>query len=159
MMPPRFGEEWINSVPKHVLLYSFFGWDLPVFCHLPLLRNADKSKLSKRKNPTSIWYYRQAGFLPEALVNYLGMMGWSMPDGSEKFSVEDVVEHFRLEDISLGGPVFDRDKLRWLNGKYIREDYTPFSSRRASACGTRRLLRRNADPGEDATQRRPRRSR
>ena len=71
------GEEWINSVPKHVLLYSFFGWELPVFCHLPLLRNPDKSKLSKRKNPTSINYYRRAGFLPEAMLNYLGMMGSS----------------------------------------------------------------------------------
>ncbi len=119
------GEEWINSVPKHVLLYSFFGWELPVFCHLPLLRNPDKSKLSKRKNPTSINYYRRAGFLPEAMLNYLGMMGWHMPDESEKFTLSDMVSNFRLEDVSLGGPVFDRAKLRWLNAKYMREDNSP----------------------------------
>lgn len=115
------GEEWINSVPKHVLLYEFFGWEPPVFCHLPLLRNPDKSKLSKRKNPTSINYYRKAGFLPEAMLNYLGMMGWHMPDDSEQFSLPEMIENFSLTDISLGGPVFDRSKLRWLNGRYMRE--------------------------------------
>ena len=119
------GEEWINSVPKHVLLYEFFGWAPPVFCHLPLLRNPDKSKLSKRKNPTSINYYRRAGFLPEALLNYLGMMGWHMPDDTEKFTLSDMIKNFDLKDISLGGPVFDRTKLRWLNGRYIREDNSP----------------------------------
>ncbi len=119
------GEEWINSVPKHVLLYEFFGWEPPVFCHLPLLRNPDKSKLSKRKNPTSINYYRRAGYLPEAMLNYLGMMGWHMPDDTEKFSISDMIENFKLEDITLGGPVFDRAKLRWLNGKYMRENNTP----------------------------------
>jgi glutamyl-tRNA synthetase len=118
------GEEWINSVPKHVLLYQYFGWELPVYCHLPLLRNPDKSKLSKRKNPTSINYYRKAGYLPEALLNYLGMMGWHMPDGSEKFTVQQMIDNFKLEDISLGSPVFDKTKLRWLNGRYIREDNT-----------------------------------
>ncbi len=118
------GEEWINSVPKHVLLYKFFNWQAPEYCHLPLLRNPDKSKLSKRKNPTSINYYRKAGFLPEALLNYLGMMGWHMPDGSEKFTIQDMIKNINLTDISLGSPVFDRDKLRWLNGKYIREDNT-----------------------------------
>lgn len=121
------GEEWINSVPKHIRLFEAFGWEPPVFCHLPLLRNADHSKLSKRRNPTSITYYRQAGFLPEALLNYLGMMGWSMPGGEEKFSVEDMVRELRLEDITLGGPVFDLAKLRWLNARYIRENYTPES--------------------------------
>jgi len=119
------GEEWINSVPKHVKLYEYFGWELPVFCHLPLLRNRDKSKLSKRKNPTSINYYRQAGYLPEALLNYLGLMGWAMPTGEEKFTLEQMCQNLELEKISLGGPVFDVAKLRWLNGRYIREDYAP----------------------------------
>lgn len=119
------GEEWINSVPKHILLYERFGWKPPVFCHLPLLRNPDRSKLSKRKNPTSIQFYREAGILPEALVNYLGMMGWSMPDGSEKFSFGQMLEAFDLKDIRLGGPVFDLEKLRWLNARYIREDHKP----------------------------------
>jgi glutamyl-tRNA synthetase len=119
------GEEWINSVPKHVKLYEYFGWEVPIFCHLPLLRNRDKSKLSKRKNPTSINYYRLAGFLPEALLNFLGLMGWAMPSGEEKFTLQQMCANLELEKISLGGPVFDIDKLRWLNGRYIREDYTP----------------------------------
>jgi len=116
------GEEWISSAPKHLLLYEYFGWEPPVLCHLPLLRNPDKSKLSKRKNPTSILYYKRLGFLPEALLNYLGMMAWTMPDGEEKFTLEQMVDNFDLKRVSLGGPVFDVDKLTWLNGRYIRED-------------------------------------
>ncbi len=116
------GEEWINSAPKHQLLYQYFGWQMPALCHLPLLRNPDKSKLSKRKNPTSILFYERMGYLPEALLNYLGRMAWSMPDDSEKFSLSKMVEHFSLERISLGGPVFDLTKLQWLNGRWIRED-------------------------------------
>ncbi|SMF57691.1 glutamyl-tRNA synthetase [Alteromonadaceae bacterium Bs31] len=116
------GEEWINSAPKHLLLYKYFGWQAPVFCHLPLLRNPDKTKLSKRKNPTSILYYKRMGFLPEALVNYLGRMGWSMPDESEKFSLQEMLNHFDISRVSLGGPIFDVEKLRWLDGMWIRED-------------------------------------
>ena len=116
------GEEWINSMPKHLLLYQYFDWQAPVFCHMPLLRNPDKSKLSKRKNPTSIGYYRAMGYLPEALLNYLGLMGWSLPSGEEKFSLQEMTGHFDLERVSLGGPVFDIEKLDWLNGRYIRED-------------------------------------
>ncbi|QFT53764.1 glutamate--tRNA ligase [Microbulbifer sp. THAF38] len=115
------GEEWINSAPKHKLLYEYFGWEMPVLCHLPLLRNPDKTKLSKRKNPTSILYYQRAGFMPEALLNYLGRMGWSMPDEREKFSLEEMLEHFDIHRVSLGGPVFDVEKLSWLNGLWIRE--------------------------------------
>lgn len=114
------GEEWINSVPKHQLLYRYFGWDMPAHAHLPLLRNPDHSKLSKRKNPTSINYYRDIGILPEALLNYLGMMGWSMPDEREIFSAQEMADHFDLQRISLGGPVFDLAKLSWLNGQYLR---------------------------------------
>jgi len=115
------GEEWINSAPKHLLLYQYFGWEAPVLCHMPLLRNADKSKLSKRKNPTSIGYYQRMGYLPEAVINYLGMMGWSLPDGSEKFSVAEMIAQFDITRVSLGGPVFDTQKLDWLNGRYLRE--------------------------------------
>lgn len=116
------GEEWITSAPKHLLLYQYFGWEPPVLCHLPLLRNPDKSKLSKRKNPTSIGYYRRMGYLPEALLNYLGMMGWTMPNGEEKFTLEQMAQSFDIRRVSLGGPVFDLAKLSWLNGRYIRED-------------------------------------
>jgi len=113
-------EEWISSLPKHVQLYRTFDWDLPVFCHLPLLRNADKSKISKRKNPVSLKHYQRAGFLPEAMLNYLALMGWTMPDEREEFSLEEFVDNLRLEDVRLGGPVFDLDKLTWLNGRYLR---------------------------------------
>lgn len=115
------GEEWISSTPKHILLYQYFGWEAPQFFHMPLLRNADKSKLSKRKNPTSIDYYRRLGILPEALLNYLGMMGWTMPDGEEKFTLDEMVNNFDINRVSLGGPVFDTEKLDWLNGRYLRE--------------------------------------
>ena len=116
------GEEWINSAPKHQLLYEYFGWEMPQLCHMPLLRNPDKSKLSKRKNPTSINYYRRMGFLPQAVTNYLGRMGWSMPDEREKFSLSEMMAAFDVQRVSLGGPVFDLEKLTWLNGVYIRED-------------------------------------
>lgn len=114
------GEEWIPSAPKHQLLYQYFGWDMPVLCHMPLLRNPDKSKLSKRKNPTSINYYRDIGVLPEALLNYLGRMGWSMPDEQEKFNLAEMIAHFDIKRVSLGGPIFDVDKLNWLNGQWIK---------------------------------------
>jgi glutamyl-tRNA synthetase len=114
-------EEWLSSTPIHVLIYRAFGWDEPKWIHTPLLRNPDKSKLSKRKSNTSVDSYREMGIFPEALLNYLGMMAWSMPDAREVFSVSDMIEHFSWDRVSLGGPVFDLDKLTWLNGKYIRE--------------------------------------
>lgn len=116
------GEEWISSAPKHQLLYQYFDWQMPILCHMPLLRNPDKSKLSKRKNPTGINYYRRAGYLPEALLNYLGRMGWSMPDESEKFSLETMINNFDIKRVTLGGPIFDLEKLSWLNGTWIREE-------------------------------------
>ncbi len=116
------GEEWISSAPKHLLLYKALGWEPPELIHLPLLRNPDKSKLSKRKNPTSILYYQRMGFLPEALLNYLGRMAWSMPDEEEKFGLSEMMERFTLDRISLGGPIFDQAKLSWLNGRWIREE-------------------------------------
>lgn len=115
------GEEWINSAPKHQLLYKYFGWEMPVLCHMPLLRNPDKSKLSKRKNPTSITYYRDAGVLPEALLNYLGRMGYSLPNEEEKFSLDEMIASFDINRVSLGGPVFNVEKLHWLNAEYLRE--------------------------------------
>jgi glutamyl-tRNA synthetase len=96
---------------------------MPELCHMPLLRNPDKSKLSKRKNPTSILYYERMGFLPEALLNYLGRMGWSMPDEQEKFSLDQMLAAFDIDRVSLGGPIFDVEKLKWLNGLWLREDF------------------------------------
>ena len=113
-------EEWISSTPKHILLYQAFGWEPPVFAHMPLLRNPDHSKISKRKNPTSLDWYREQGFLPEALRNFLALMGFSTSDGTEIFGLERMIAEFSWERVGKGAPVFDLEKLRWLNGEYIR---------------------------------------
>src|SRR5690554_5586246 len=115
------GEEWLSSAPKLIKLYEYFGWEQPELCYMPLLRNPDKSKLSKRKNPTSVTFYERMGYLPEAMLNYLGRMGWSMPDEREKFSLEEMIENFDIQRVSLGGPIFDVEKLSWLNGQWLRE--------------------------------------
>ncbi len=115
------GEEWISSTPKHILLYDLFGWEKPEFAHMPLLRNADRSKLSKRKNDVSILSYREQGFLPEALLNFLMLMGWSHPEGQEFISLDEFVQAFTFDRVQTTGPIFDTDKLRWMNGKYLRE--------------------------------------
>lgn len=114
------GEEWMPSAPKHLLLYSYFGWEPPVLMHLPLLRNPDKSKLSKRKNPTGILFYERMGYLPEALLNFLGLLLAPAPEGEEIFDVATLTERLDITKISLGGPVFDVAKLDWLNGQYLR---------------------------------------
>ena len=118
------GEEWISSAPKHLLLYQYFGWEPPVLTHLPLLRNADRSKLSKRKNPTSILFYQRAGYLPAAMQNFLGLFIKSASEEDEKTSLQDLIDGFDVHNISLGGPVFDTSKLDWLNGRYLREELT-----------------------------------
>ncbi|MGA7570072.1 MAG: glutamate--tRNA ligase [Candidatus Aquilonibacter sp.] len=117
------GEEWISSAPKHLLLYRYFGWDPPVLCHLPLLRNPDRTKLSKRKNPTSILYYRERGYLADALMNFLGILIDSRNDDPQLIGsplLEKIADDFNLEHIALGGPVFDIPKLTWLNGQWMR---------------------------------------
>ena len=113
-------EEWLTSTPKHVVLYRAFGWQAPEWIHMPLLRNADKSKISKRKNPVSLDYYRAAGFLPEALLNYLGTMGWSIAGDRERFTLAEMIEAFTFDRMSLGGPVFDLVKLSAMNADYLR---------------------------------------
>ncbi len=115
------GEEWISSTPKHILLYQAFGWDIPEFTHLPLLRNTDKSKISKRKNPTSISYFKKRGILPEALLNFLALMGWSYGENQEIFSLSEMIKRFDLKDINLGGPIFDLEKLSWVNSQYLKK--------------------------------------
>ncbi len=121
------GEEWIPSTPKHVLLYQAFGWELPAFAHLPILRNVDRSKISKRRNPWAVLpWFREQGYLPEALLNFLALMGFSIPDPSqsgetrEVFGFDEVVQHFAFDRFSTTSPVFDLAKLDWLNGVYIR---------------------------------------
>jgi glutamyl-tRNA synthetase len=118
------GEEWISSTPKHLLLYQMFGWPAPVFAHMPLLRNPDRSKLSKRKNDVSIVSYRDKGYLPEALLNFLMLLGWSHPEGKEFITLEEFIKDFSMERMQQTGPIFDLDKLNWMNGKYLREHLT-----------------------------------
>lgn len=114
-------EEWISSVPKHVFIYRALGYDMPKLAHVPLLRNKDKSKISKRKNPVSIEWYREKGYLPQAMVNFLGLLGYSMPGGEEIFTFEQLTEQFALDHIQpSAAPVFDLTKLDWLNGEYVR---------------------------------------
>jgi len=115
------GEEWISSTPKHVLLYQWLGFEQPAFAHMPLLRNTDRSKISKRKNPAArLLWFREQGYLPEALRNFLALMGYSMPEGQEVFSFDEMVESFDWARVNPVGPVFDLTKLDWLNGHYIR---------------------------------------
>ncbi len=114
-------EEWISSTPKHILLYEAFEWEKPVFAHVPLLRNPDKSKLSKRKNPVWASYYLEQGILPGAMLNYLALMGWSHPDEKELFDLAEYIQVFDLKDMQPVGPVFDPIKLAWMNGEHIRE--------------------------------------
>lgn len=113
------GDEWISSTPKHVLLYQAFGWEPPIFMHMPLLLGKDGKKLSKRKNPTSIFYYRDSGYLPEAFMNFLTLMGYSMVDGREIYAIDEIVKEFDVKRIGVSGAVFDIQKLDWLNQHYL----------------------------------------
>lgn len=115
------GEEWIATAPIHVLLYEAFGWQAPTWVHMPLLKNADGKKLSKRFADTNVDSYRQQGIVAEALLNYLGTMGWSMPDGREFFSLQDMIDNFSFKRISLGGSIFDIKRLRHYNAHYLRD--------------------------------------
>ena len=116
------GEEWISSTPKHVLLHRWLGWEVPQFAHMPLLRNPDKSKISKRKNPAArLTWFREEGYLPEALLNFLQLVGYPpVADGQEVSSFDEFVERFEWTKVNTVGPIFDMDKLNWLNGHYIR---------------------------------------
>jgi len=116
------GEEWISSTPKHVLLYQAFGWDLPIFAHFPLFLNPDgKGKMSKRKGTVSAQSFLDRGYLPEALLNFLMILGWARKDQKEIMSLEEYIEAFDPRDLSVNSVVFDVKKLDWLNGIYIRK--------------------------------------
>ncbi len=118
------GEEWVSSTPKHVLLYQAFGWTPPKFAHLPLLLNADKSKLSKRQGDVAVEDYKDKGYLPDALVNFVALLGWNPSAFEEIFTMEDLIKGFELERVNKGGAVFNKEKLDWMNSEYIRK-YSP----------------------------------
>jgi len=113
-------EEWLSSTPKHVILYHAFGWDLPIFAHLPLILNPDKSKLSKRQGDVAAEDFLQNGYLPEALINFVALLGFNPKGDQEIYSFKELIELFDLKKVNKGGAVFDREKLAWMNGEYIR---------------------------------------
>ncbi|MBN1915197.1 MAG: glutamate--tRNA ligase [Parachlamydiales bacterium] len=119
------GDEWISSTPKHILLYESFGWEKPSFLHIPLLLGKDGKKLSKRRNPTSIFFYKDSGYLPQALANFLTLMGYSMTGEKEIYSLQELIQNFDPQRIGKSGAFFDIQKLNWLNQKYIIETTTP----------------------------------
>lgn len=116
------GEEHISNTPRQLMIYKAFGKKPPFFAHTPLLRNKDRSKVSKRKNPVAIDWYKSEGYLPGAIINFLAHMGWSHPEGKEVFSLSEFVENFSFKRVSTSAPIFDLEKLSWLNGVYIREE-------------------------------------
>jgi glutamyl-tRNA synthetase len=114
-------EEWLSSTPKHVQMHQALGYDLPQYAHLPMILGKDKSKLSKRHGATSTVEYRDMGFLPEAMVNFLALLGWSLDDQTQIISRDDLIKNFSIERIGKAGAIFDQEKLEWMNGAYIRE--------------------------------------
>ncbi len=114
------GEEWINSAPKHVVLYRYLGWQEPKWFHTSLLRNPDKSKMSKRHSHTDVAWYKREGFLPDAILNHLALMAWSHPEGRELFDRAEFIQVFDFADLKAVGPAFDTHKLEWVNGEKIR---------------------------------------
>lgn len=115
------GEEWISSLPKHVALYNAFNWKLPQFCHLPLLLNEDKSKLSKRQGDVAVEDFINKGYLKEALINFVALLGWHPENDNEIFLIEDLVKHFSIDRVNKSGAIFDREKLIWMNREYIKK--------------------------------------
>lgn len=114
------GEEWLSSTPKHVLIYDFFEWEKPFFAHLPLLLNPDRSKLSKRQGDVAVEDYRAKGFLPDALVNFVALLGWNAGDDKEFYYMNELIERFSLERVNKSGAVFDLEKLNWINTEHLR---------------------------------------
>jgi len=114
------GEEWLSSTPKHIILYDYFGWDKPVFAHLPLLLNPDRSKLSKRQGDVAVEDYRNKGYLKEALINFVALLGWNFGDDKEFYELVELIEKFSLERVHKAGAVFNLEKLNWLNYEHLR---------------------------------------
>ena len=114
-------EEWLPSAPRHQKLYEAFGYKMPVLVHLPIILGPDRSKLSKRHGATSVLHFRDNGYLPEAMVNFLALLGWSLDDSREIFSIGDLISHFSLDRVLASPSIFNIEKLEWFNGQYIRQ--------------------------------------
>src|SRR3989344_3742074 len=114
------GAEWISSIPKHVMLFASFGWEIPQYAHLPVILGPDKHKLSKRHGAKPALEFRKDGFLPEAILNFMALLGWTPPSGKEILSLSEMISEFDLSDVNIANPIFDITKLEWMNGEYIR---------------------------------------
>jgi len=115
------GEEWLSSLPKHLLLFQYFGWKEPRYAHVPLLLNKDKTKLSKRQNDVDVNHYIQKGYLSKVMVNFLALLGWNPGTTQEIFTLDELIESFSLDRVQKAGAVFDTEKLDWLQGQWIRK--------------------------------------
>jgi len=145
-------EEWIASTPKHIQMYKAFGWDMPQFIHMPLLRNADRTKISKRKNPVSLNYYLEEGYLKEGMINFLGLMGYSVGENKEIFTLDEFIETFDITRVSLGGPIFDLEKLGWVNNQHMRmKDLTELTKMSKRYFVARGFVSEDADEKEMKT--------
>jgi glutamyl-tRNA synthetase len=115
------GEEWLSSTPKHIILYDAFGWEIPVFAHLPLLLNPDRSKLSKRQGDVAVEDYKSKGYLNEALVNFVALLGWTAGDDAEYYKMDELISNFSLDRVNKSGAIFNLEKLNWLNEEHLRK--------------------------------------
>lgn len=113
-------EEWLSSLPRHLKIYESLGYEPPLFAHLPIILGPDRSKLSKRHGATSVLDYRKLGYVPEAMLNFLTLLGWALDDHTELFNAEALIENFSLEGVTSSAAIFNQEKLTWLNGVYIR---------------------------------------
>ena len=137
------GEEWISSAPRHIHIYNALGWQPPLFYHVPSVLGKDKKKLSKRHNAPSWIELQQQGYLPEAVFNFLALLGWSYDDKTEIMSRDELIQAFTLERVGVAGGIYDTDKLAWMNGVYIRqlplEEFTECHPLHGAARGRGRL--------------------
>lgn len=115
------GAEWISSLPKHIQLFEAFGWEVPQYAHLPIILGTDRSKLSKRHGAKPASEFREDGFLAEAILNYMALLGWTSPSGKEIVTLPEMIQEFNLADVNSANPIFDITKLEWMNGEYIRK--------------------------------------
>jgi glutamyl-tRNA synthetase len=115
------GDDWVSSTPKHIMIYQAFGWEVPQFAHLPQVLASDRSKLSKRHGAIGVFDFKKDGYLPEALRNYIALLGWTPPSGEEFLSIDEMIKVFDLKDVHIAPAVFDFTKLEWMNGEYIRK--------------------------------------
>jgi len=120
------GEEWLPSTPKHVLLYRAFGWECPLFAHLPLLLNKDKTKLSKRQGSVAVEDFIEKGYFKEAFVNFIALLGWNPTSDREIFDFQELINAFSLEKVNKSGAVFDTQKLDWMNKQYLKTLPVPY---------------------------------